>query len=167
VAASLAYAGETREPACAPDPADGEPAPAPDPAPDPGPVPAPEPVTVPAVPPASPLTPTVTRPQVMVPLGAVDRRGRLSVRVRCPVGARLCVGVVIVRARLAGPRGPWVAVARRSVRVGAGRIAVVSLRVSPPARRALARRPVLRAQVRVVPARGVASTRSALLRARR
>jgi hypothetical protein len=101
---------------------------------------------------------------VLMPLGAVDRRGRVAVRVRCRPGAAPCAGTVALRARLPGARRPMVLIARRAVRLGGGRTARVSLRVSPRAQLALTRRPALRVQVRVSPAAGAASARPALLR---
>jgi subtilisin family serine protease len=164
VAASLAYAGQTREPPCAPDPSGGQPGPAPQPPPSPLPAPAPAPLATPPAPAPAPVSAPSPRRPLVVSLGVVDRRGRVRVRLRCPAAARLCAGTLALRARFTGPRGPMVAVARRAVRLGGGRIAVVTLRVSPRARRALSRRPALRAQVRVSPPGGAPVARSVLLR---
>jgi subtilisin family serine protease len=126
----------------------------------------------PPPPPVAPVAPVApaprarpTAPDLPLVLGAriaVDRAGRLALRVRCRA-SRPCAGVVLLRARVAGTRGPLVGVARRTVRLGPGSTAVVPVRLTLRGRALAAGHRSLRAQVRVTGPRGGVLTRPLLL----
>ena len=140
--------------------------PTPTPTPDAGSAPPPSmPEIVPSPPPAPAPAPRVAPPpRVNGAPGAVTVRGRFVIGVRCAQRTGPCTGTLTVRAAHPRIRGRFVVIARRAVRLSAGRTGRVALTLTPGGRRMLMDRGRLTVRVRIAPRRGRALERAAVLR---